>query len=94
MAGSHFGYAVAANRSLAAVGAPYDSEAGPRAGAVYIFVAASNVTWSWAFVQKVYPAPGSPGHLGTSVAVSESTGIVVASSVPSLANAGTQKVRA
>jgi hypothetical protein len=77
--GIEYGYSVAANRSLAAVGAPADYEFGPSAGAVFVFVATSNVTWSWSFVAKLYPVYNSPPRFGTSVAVCESTGTVVAS---------------
>jgi hypothetical protein len=79
--GIEYGYSVAANRSLAAVGAPSDYESGPSAGAVFVFVATSNVTWSWSFVAKLYPAYNSPLRFGTSVAVCESTGTVVATAV-------------
>ena len=76
-----FGTSVSANRSLAAVGAPGDDEFGHNAGAVYVFIATSNVTWTWAFSEKLFGNVNSPPGLGASVAVCESTGVVVGSAL-------------
>lgn len=68
-AGDQFGYSVAISANLAAVGAPFDDEAGADAGAAYVFRDFYNVN-NWEQYTKLMANDASPGdRFGEAVAI-------------------------
>ena len=73
--GDRFGAAVDILGRTVVVGAPEHDEAGPNAGAVYVFEELAARPGNWRFVQEILPPPplGSDKEFGSSVALHGST---------------------
>jgi hypothetical protein len=70
-AGSQFGWAVAATRDLAVVGAPRDSASINSAGSVYLLARSLDGSNTWTQIKKLQPTDGHNGdEFGTAVAIS------------------------
>ena len=74
--GAQFGWAVAATRDLAVIGAPHDT-LNANSGSVYLFARSLDGSNTWTQVKKILPPDGRSGDaFGTAVAISADTIVV------------------